>query len=73
MLESKLNVMIKFGNKFYRRIMMTTKEFLLRAFVFQNIQPIQLECMQLHERIKYFIYDIIGIINKEIPDQSHQH
>ena len=57
-LKTQLNVMIKFGTENYPRIMVTAKEFFIRALILSDIKRLSIEILQLADNIEFIKDDI---------------
>ena len=57
-LKITLDTLILLGNKYYQRIMISAREFLLRAIMISNIKRYSLEILHLSDNIQYILDDI---------------
>ena len=57
-LKTQLKVMIKFGTENYPRIMLTAKEFFIRALILSDIKRLSIEILQLADNIEFIKDDI---------------
>jgi hypothetical protein len=73
-LKITLDNLILLGDEYYQRIMISAREFLLRAIVLSNIKRYSLEILHLSDNIQYILDDIddYNSSKSNFPGQSRR-